>query len=137
VVLNKRERVIALVTGSVIALLAIDRVVFTPLMERSTRVDTDLQAATIESQRAAGLFANAPKMNQRWRDMIAAGMKPEVTESESQALRSLYEWAQSSGVALQSLQPDRLERPLKQKEFRQVNLRASGTGSMNATCRPS
>jgi hypothetical protein len=74
-------------------------------------------------------------MNQRWREMIAAGMKPEVTESESQALRSLYDWAQSSGVSLQSLQPDRLERPLKQKEFRQVNLRASGTGSMNAVSR--
>ena len=131
-VLNKRERIIALVTGGVIALLAADRLVLTPLVERSNNVDTDLAAANADLARAEQLFRNAPRMNQRWNQMIAAGMKPEVTESESQALRALYDWAQASGVSLQSLQPDRVERPLPQKEFRQVTLRATGTGSLNA-----
>jgi hypothetical protein len=132
VVLNKRERIIALVTGGVIALLAADRLVLTPLVERSSRVTSDLGVANAELARAEQLFRNAPRMNQRWNQMIAAGMKPEVTESESQGLRALYDWAQASGVTVQSLQPDRVERPLPQKEFRQVTLRATGTGSLSA-----
>ena len=127
VVLNKRERIIALVTGGVLALLAADRLLLSPLVERSNRVSMDLTAANADLA-PEQLFRNAPRMNQRWNQMISAGMKPEVTESESQALRALYDWAQASGVSLQSLQPDRVERPLPQKEFRQVTLRADRDG---------
>lgn len=134
-VLSKRERYIAFGTAGVLALLALDRVALSPLFARSQRVDDELSNTQVELERAQQLFANGPRMNQRWHSMVVAGLKSDVTESESQALRALHDWAQDAGLTLLSLQPDRVERARKQQDFQQLTLRASGTGSMRAVSR--
>ena len=135
--LSQRERIIGLTTAGVLGFLALDRVALTPLLERRSQVSAAESTATVAHARAEQLVENAPRMNDRWNGMIAAGLKSEVTEAESQALRSLHDWAQDAGITLLSLQPDRVERTGAQKDesFRQVTLRASGTGSMRSVSR--
>jgi hypothetical protein len=136
VVLNKRERIIAFTTAGVLALLAVDRVAISPLFERRDRVDAEYDTATVQLQRADQLFANGPRMNARWHDMVQAGLKAEVTDAESQALHALHDWAADSGLSLMSLQPDKVERAKKgQTDFQTLTLRASGTGSMRSISR--
>jgi hypothetical protein len=129
---SKRERVVAAITVGVLGLLVADRFVLTPLFARSGEVNQAIDITDGSLQRAERLQKNAPRINDRWRAMQAAGLKAEVTEAESQALRSLNEWAREAGIALVSLQPDRVEIQSKQKEFAQLTLRVSGTGSMRA-----
>jgi hypothetical protein len=132
VVLSKRERIVVFSTGAVLALLALDRLAYTPLMERRAVVGTDLQAATVDLERAQNLSDNAPRMRRRWNDMVKAGLTPDTTENQSRALRALYDWSQDSGISLISLQPERVEEVPKHKELLQTRLRLSGTGSMSS-----
>jgi hypothetical protein len=136
-VLSQRERIIGFATAGVLGFLALDRVALTPLLERRAAASAAESTATVQLARAEQLIDNTPRMNDRWNGMIDAGLKSELTDSESQALGSILEWAQDSGVTLLSLQPDRVERSgvQKDKTFRQVTIRASGTGSMRSVSR--
>ena len=58
--------------------------------------------------------------------MVTSGMKSDVSEAESQAMRALHDWAQDAGIKLTTLNPDRVEAMSKQPEFQQVMLRAVG-----------
>ena len=140
--LSKRERIISLVTGGVLGFLALDYVALSPLLDRRSRVEAAESTATVAHARAEQLIDNAPRMNARWKSMIDAGLKSEVTEAESQALRALHDWAQDAGLTLLSLQPDRVQRAggsgaqqQQDKSFQHVTLRASGTGSMRSVSR--
>lgn len=135
--LSQRERIIGFTTAGVLGLLALDRVALTPLLERRAAASANESTAQVKLARAEQLVELAPRNNDRWNGMIAAGLKSEVTDAESQALRALHDWAQDSNITLLSLQPDRSQRQGddKDKSFRQVTLRASGTGSMRSVSR--
>lgn len=134
-VATKREKIIGLVTAGVIGLFALDRAVLTPLVDRRARVEAESETARVEMERAEQLFNNGPRMNQRWKDMVSAGLKPAVSEAEGQAMRALHNWAQDAGLKLTTLNPDRVEPLKKQPEFQQVMLRAVGAGSMGTISR--
>lgn len=128
--LSKRERIIGLSAAGVLALLALDRVALTPLFAQRTELLAQTQTTAIELDRAKQLRASATRIDRRWNDMVAAGLKSQVPESESQAMRALHGWAREAGLALISLQPDRVEHATRQKDFQQITLRVSGTGTM-------
>jgi hypothetical protein len=129
-VFSKRERFVGLVSAGVLALLALDRVAISPLWDRSKAVGDELLVARADISCAEQLVGNAPRMNQRWNEMVKAGLKSEVTDSESQTLRALEKWSREAGLSRVSFQPGRLELVPKQKEFRQLTMRLSGSGSM-------
>jgi len=132
VALSKRERIIGFTTAGVLALLVLDRFVISPLMEQRGDLESQLVAAEAERDHANQLFAGAPHMDRRWRDMIAAGLTSNVTDAQSQASRALNEWAREARLTLSTLQPDPVEHSSKQKDFQQVPMRLIGTGSMRS-----
>ena len=138
-VLSRREQIIGLVTAGVLGLLALDHVALSPLLERRASADTDLRAAEGDALRADQLLQNAPRMLTRWKTMKDAGLKSDATESKSQAMRKLLEWERESGIEFTSLQPDRGDAGAmgsrKHKDFQQITIRASGTGSMRSVSR--
>ena len=129
-VLTQRERYVGLATIGVIGLVVLYQYALTPLTERRDRLVSQTQAAEAEMARATQLFDNDRRMRVRWNDMVAAGLKPDPSAAESQALHALREWAQASGLSLTSLKPERSER-LK-PSFQQVTLRATGIGPMRS-----
>jgi hypothetical protein len=134
VVLNKRERYIGFATAGVMALLVLDHFLISPLFARRTQVEADTQTMAVERNRANQLFASSPRMNVRWKEMLASGLKSDLTEAQSQAMQSLNTWAHDAGVMISSLQPDPIDR-LSKKDLQQPSFRLSGTGTMRAVTR--
>jgi hypothetical protein len=129
VIASKRERIIGLLTAGVLAVLALDRLVWTPLMARSDDVAARLDAANAELELADNLFSNRGRMDRRWDAMLASGIKADVPEAESHALDALRGFGKEAGVTLTSLKPDRTE---TREHFRVVFLSTSCTGSMRS-----
>lgn len=126
---SKRERVIGLLTAGVLAVLALDRLVLTPLTERSRSLGEQLVAARGEQEIGRTLLENRGQMDQRWNEMLAGGIKSDVPEAESQALNALRDWMLDARVTITGLKPEREE---TQEHFRVVFVGASCTGSLQA-----
>ena len=120
---------IGLATGAVLALLAVDQVVLSPLLAARRQASLDVADARLELQQATGLVENGPRMNDRWAQMVAAGLTSDPFEAQSRTLHALREYAQGSGLSLTSLKPDRTDR---EKQFLRITLRATATGSMRS-----
>lgn len=131
-ILSKRERYIGIGTGAVVALLALDRFVFTPLMERRTQLQADVTLAQIQLDRATLLFSNSRTVNKRWGEMLDAGVKTDASAAESQVLQAVHEWARESGLSISSVKRERTDRV---KQFQQITLRAAASGNMSAVSR--
>jgi hypothetical protein len=132
VALSKREKIIGFTTAGVIALLATDHFVISPLLERKGDLDAQLIVAEGDQSNAKQLLNGDPAARRRWKEMREAGLKMSVTEAQSQAVRALNEWARESGVAVSTLQPDPVPVSTKHTDFTPVPMRLIGTGSMRA-----
>lgn len=130
-ILSKRERYIGIATTAVVALLALDRFVFTPLMERRTQVQNDITLAQLDLDRATLLFNNSRSVNKRWGEMLDGGLKTDASAAESQVLQAVNEWAREAGLNM-SLKRERTD---KMNQFQQITLRAAANGNMAAVSR--
>jgi hypothetical protein len=137
VVLSKRERFIAVATAGCIGFLALFRVGFAPLWARNDEASDQILIASAELARAQQLVVNAPRMSQRWDEIVKAGLQSQFTEAESQTLRALEQWSREAGLSRVSFQPGRIELVPKQKEkeFQQLTMRLRGSGSMRSVSR--
>lgn len=126
-VASKRERIIGLLTAGVLAVLALDKLVLTPLMQRSADATAALERATAEQEAATMLIENRGRMERRWRTMLAGGIKADVPEAETYALESIRGFGEDAGVKFNTLNPDRSE---TREHFQVVYVSTSCTGSM-------
>jgi type II secretory pathway component PulM len=132
VILSKRERFIGIATGAVVALLALDWFIFTPLLERRTQVQADITIAQVKFDRATLLFNNTKAVNTRWGEMLSGGLKADASAAESQVLQAVHDWARESGLNMSSIKRERTD---KVNQFQQVTLRAAANGNMGAASR--
>ena len=133
-VMSKRERYIGIATIAVVGILALDRLVVTPLIDRKSDLDSKLSSARDDMDAATRLMSTSRRLARDWRDMTGStpgtgGPKLKVTESdaESQILNSIGEWAQSSGFNVQTTKRERTE---KEKEFVKLTYRVTATATM-------
>jgi type II secretory pathway component PulM len=131
-ILSKRERYIGIATGAVVTLLALDWFIFTPLLERRQRVQSEIELAQLELDRATLLFKNSKAVNARWREMLDSGVKTDASAAESQVLQAVHDWARESGLTMSSIKRERTDRV---KQFQQITLRAAANGNMSAASR--
>ncbi len=127
-VLSKRERTIALVTISAIAILALDQLVFSPVMAQFQQLSADDQKYTKELADANSLFMHRKATEARWKQMIGDGLKADAADTEAALDHAVYEWAQSSGLTLKSCTPEHST----QKDRPEVVLYVVGAGNMSA-----
>ena len=134
-VMSKRERYIGIATVAVVAILALDRVVVTPLIERKSDLDTKLVSARDDMEAANRLLSTSRRLQRDWRDITGAAVrnpndrKLKVTEAdaESQILNAIGEWAQGSGFTVQTTKRERTE---KEKDFVKLTYRVTATATM-------
>jgi Tfp pilus assembly protein PilO len=130
--ISKRERLIVIATGVVVALLVLDHFVWTSVknaLDDAQLQQTKLQQTINQDQQ---VLDRQRTMGPKWKEMIAGGLKHDPTEAESQVLHSIREWCQDAGLTLVSLQP---EREPEKKILQEIAFRAVGTGTMNAVSR--
>jgi len=131
-ILSKRERLIILVTAIVLATLALDRYVLTPFLDYRDALETQKQRSLGEMERATALMAHKHQIDPKWREMLAAGLKRDPAEAESQVLHSVRDWSTETGLKLTSLKPERLP---EKKNLQEISFQAVATGSMDAVSR--
>jgi hypothetical protein len=125
--MTKREKYIAIGAASAIALLLLDQVVLSPLMEH--REDLDRRQATLQTQLddADSVFSRERRLKTIWSDMQAGGLNLDASQAEGQALRSIIAWANKAGVTLSALKP---EHSSDERKFQVISFNVTGEGAM-------
>ena len=127
-VLSKRERNIVLAAIGAVALLVLDQLVISPVVTAYEQLQTDEKSYSDKLAHASLLFQHRKATEARWNRMVADGLKSSAAETEDALDHAVYEWAQSSGLALKSCTPEHTT----QKDRSEVVLYIVGTGNMSA-----
>jgi hypothetical protein len=115
-----------------VALLAVDRIAFSPLMERRSQTQTTHEALVSELSQAHALMARRQQLAPKWQQMVQAGMVSDPAEAESRILHAIGDWAQEAGISLSLLKPDRLT---EKSRLPEIAFQASGVGNLRAIAR--
>jgi len=129
---SKRERYMMVAAALVIGALVLDMFVISPLLAWRQDLSQRHALMTTKLEEAHLLLANNQRMQQRWRQMVDAGLSDSATNAEAMVYRSLGEWARESGLQLQSIIPERMQ---EDEHLQRVVLRATATGQMRAVAR--
>jgi hypothetical protein len=125
--MSQRERYIVIGTVAVVALLGLDRLFLSPLLDRNTELTDKIQAAELQVSHNEELFTRSKKANKAWSQMTAGALKRDSSTTESQLIDGISQWAQDARMVV-SYKPERTE---KQKDFVKVTYRATCNGSMS------
>jgi hypothetical protein len=126
-VLSKREKYVGILVVVVLGILLLDRIMITPLLERKAELNSRIEAAQGELDRANRVFSTSRLASRKWKELAGNSLKTDPSEAESQILNSVREWAQDAGMALPNITPERT----KEKDFGKIVVRASGTGGIS------
>jgi len=127
VVLTKRERYTAILTGIVLGALVLYWVAIGPLLDQKTELDAKINDVQEQLDHAKRLFDTSRAASRKWEQLARGGLRRDESEAESQILNNIREWAQDARMALSSVKPERTE---KEKEFVKTTFRATGAGGM-------
>lgn len=130
-VLTKRERVIALITGVVVAALIGNTFILDPMLGKLEQVENEKLLLLAEVNEAQDLFDRRRLREREWKTMLSDGMRSDA-EAESRIARVLDDWSEDARLVLSSVKPERVasEKGLKEMTFSVV-----GTGSLEAVAR--
>lgn len=130
-VLTKRERVIAIVTGVVVAALIGNTFVLDPMLGKLEQVENEKLLLLAEVNEAQDLFDRRRLMERKWKAMLSDGMRSD-SEAESRIARVLDDWSEGARLLLSSVKP---ERGASEKGLKEMTFSVVGTGSLEAVAR--
>jgi Tfp pilus assembly protein PilO len=130
--LSRREQGLALVVLGVLVILLADRYVLTPLLARQELVATQRGQVLAETGHAQGLMRECRQSAPKWNSMLSNGLKQDPAEAEGQLLHALRDWAKEAGFVLASVKPDR---PESKEQLKEIQIQATGNGSMESVAK--
>lgn len=130
--ISKRERMIGIALGAVLALFAIDRYALSPFLEQRDQLAMQNQTVTKKLQDAVRLLGNRKRVDKAWHELTGGGLKNSAAEAESQTLHALRDWAQAARIDLDSLKPDRV---VQSGDFQQIRFEVTGNGPVAGMAR--
>ena len=133
-VLNKREKSIALALGVIVALVLVYTFAVEPYLSARAQAQESLDTADRGLKQADSLFQRERRLRPVWAQMTANGLTATPSDAQAQLLNSLNTWIQESGIALSSMHPDH-PAPEKEKQFIRVGVKLSGSGPMSAVAK--
>lgn len=131
VVLNKREKTMAVVVAAIIGLVVVYSFVIEPYFDARSDAQASFDKADTALHNADILFRREKKLRPVWTTLTANGLTSAPADAQQQLRTSLLTWIQESGVTLSNLTPD-LPMPEKEKQFIRVGVKLSVTGPMSA-----
>lgn len=126
-VLSKREKYVGIGVGAAVALLALDSLLLTPYFDKLRAIDKQRTELRQQDSHGKEVMDRRRRLEPVWTEIQRGGLRSNASEAESQARRAVLAWAQSSGVFVTALNPDRTTNIGK---FQVVSLNATGNGSM-------
>jgi hypothetical protein len=126
VVANRREKLIAIVLAAALAWLLGETYLWTPYKDEDDKVKGDIAALSIPLKTDQRLVKNRKAVDDKWKELLAGGLKTDPAAAESQALHAMRDFAQNTRIDLQSLKPERIART---GDFQQIRIQATGNGT--------
>ncbi|HTZ19325.1 MAG TPA: hypothetical protein VMC06_00460 [Opitutaceae bacterium] len=101
--LPHRQRWLLVTAGAAVALLALDRLVFTPLTDHWKERSAEI--ATLQKDIAAGrsTIERAQRTQNLWADMQANALARDTAQAEQDVLSAFEKWRATSSVELSSM----------------------------------
>jgi hypothetical protein len=133
--MTKREKQIGIGMLAALAAFGLDQWVVQPYWDTHTTLVAAISKAQSDIQDAHRLF-NTERLEQpKWKAMIEAanGLKSERYAAESQAEKTVLQWATGLGVNINNLTTEGV--PKAENKFLVINFHATGLGSMQAISR--
>lgn len=130
--LNRRERMIGLAALIAVALLAADRLLLSPLLEKREAMAMERAALTEELDRALLLMRSRREAMSQWRRMTDEALIQDQAAAESRLLHALRTWSRQSRLSLHTVQPERAH---SEHGMQVIALRAGASGDMAAVAR--
>lgn len=129
---SQRERYVSIAAGVLVALFALDRFALSPWFSRWARADTRIADQTDQLTQAKQTFDGSERANRRWAEISERTLQADAPAAESRILNAARQWAQTAGLSLTSLKPERSE---KEQGFMKITIRATANGSLSQITR--
>jgi type II secretion system (T2SS) protein M len=126
VVLSKREKFIGIGVLSALSLFALDSLLIEPYWSSRSDLLAQQDKAQQQIDDNNSLFSRQHRLLKVWRDIQQGGLRPDAEQAESLAHHALLDWAQDSGVNIDSLGKPEIT-PLGKFQVIKLNINATGT----------
>ena len=135
-VLNKREKSIAIALVAVVGLVLVYNFGIEKYWDARTQAVAERDTAEQKLRQADNLMLREKKLRPVWSQLISNGLTATPSDAQAQLLNSMNTWVQESGIALSSMHPERLPTaPEKDKQFIRVGVKLAGSGPMSAVAK--
>jgi hypothetical protein len=130
--LTKRQQLLAIAAITAVALLAADRLVFSPLV-KTWKARSD-QLATLKKNVTQGraLFDRDTAIRERWDTMRTNTLPSEVSAAEGRVLNGFDRWSRESRVTITSIRP---QWKRAASDYAALECRVDAAGSLSALTR--
>lgn len=124
---SNRQRWLALIAGSALLLLVLDRVVFTPLVK--TWQDRTAEIASLQRSIANGhsMIDRANRTESLWATMQKNALPKDPAQAEQDVISSFDRWGRATGVDLGSIRPQWKRGATDRYSVLECRIDASGT----------
>ena len=127
--LNKREKTIAIVTGAVLGLLALDYLVITPFLDSREQLVTQREILERDLESAQQTILISRTARRRWGQFKTAGLQTDASATENNLLNEIRQWSQAAKLSLIALRPDRAS---SENDLQEMTFQVSAQGTMEA-----
>ncbi|MFA9476728.1 GspMb/PilO family protein [Phycisphaerales bacterium AB-hyl4] len=125
--MSRREKLIAIVTLTLVALFVGDRLVVEPALAYRERLQQSAERERDAREAGERLYDGLTSLEQRWSALQASGLADSAADAEARLSQAVSGWASDTGVSLTSLSADRVETG---DRLPRVHMRVVATGSM-------
>lgn len=126
---SERERLIFIVTLCIIMAVVLYKFILTPVFDARGEILAEKQQLNREIEKAYALIDQKDQVNKEWEEMMDGGLNSDVSATESMILNAMRAWAQSYGLTLTSIKPERDKDKGEVMQEIQFNVACSGNMS--------
>ncbi|MHB1307234.1 MAG: hypothetical protein ACYDC1_12855 [Limisphaerales bacterium] len=102
---KNRTQLLAVLAGGTVALLVLDRMVVSPLVQGWSRRGDEIQRLKKSVGDGELLLDREASIRSRWARMETNTLSGEVSEAESQVFKAFDRWSQESRIGINSIKP--------------------------------
>lgn len=132
-VLSKRERLIAIVTLSVLLIFVLDRFALTPFLDMNENIQREKVELITDIEHASKIFKQRKRIKKQWQNLVSNGLGNDPSVIESKVLHAIRKWSNDYGLAISSIKPDRNGRD--ETIIKEIIFNVACKGSMDSVAR--
>ena len=102
---DNRQKLLIILTFSLLALLAGDKLIYSPLVRLWKTRETEIKTLRTKVSEGAALVRREDVIRGRWDNMRTNTLPNNPSLAQERVLKAFQEWAQESGVSLNAITP--------------------------------